>query len=180
MIQETEPVGSAAAGVMHRERDGSNPIERKALYRAHVEMRSMAPSLVVQIALWPDKLADWARETGVAASVVYNMLAGVKPYHRVRALLARRLDVPKEVLDHLIDAPRPEPRAKLPPDPPPDAPPLPAAPPAPAGAVPISAATSADPSVGAPAPRGSSAGARSRPPRRTPAASPASQISLNF
>ncbi|CAN5889251.1 MAG: hypothetical protein H0W11_09315 [Gemmatimonadetes bacterium] len=102
----------------YRLRDGSNPIERKAVYRAQLEIRSMPASLVVQIALWPDKLADWAKETAIAPSVVYNMLANVKPYHRVRTLLARRLNVPKQELDHLIEAPRPEPLAKLPPEPP--------------------------------------------------------------
>ena len=77
----------------------------------------MPASLVVQIALWPDKLADWAKEMEIAPAVVYNMLANVKPYHRVRGLLARRLNVPKEALDWLIEAPRPGPLAKLPPDP---------------------------------------------------------------
>ncbi len=109
---------SAAERVYLRERDGTNPIERKAVYRAQLEIRSMPASLVVQIALWPDKLADWAKESAIAPSVVYNMLANVKPYHRVRTLLARRLNVPKESLDHLIEAPRPEPLAKLPPEPP--------------------------------------------------------------
>lgn len=99
-------------------RDGSNPLERKAVFRAQLEIKSMPASLVVQIALWPDKLADWAKEMDISPSVVYNMLAGTKPYHRVRALLARRLNVYKRTLDHLIDAPRPEPFAKLPPEPP--------------------------------------------------------------
>ena len=100
-----------------RERTGANPIERKAVYRAQLEIQAMPASLVVQIALWPDKLADWAKEMEIAPAVVYNMLANVKPYHRVRGLLARRLNVPKEALDWLIEAPRPEPLAKLPPDP---------------------------------------------------------------
>jgi hypothetical protein len=118
MLHDAEDFAPSGITFPLQERDGSNPIERKAVYRAQLEIRSMPASLVVQIALWPDKLADWARETSVAPSVVYNMLAGVKPYHRVRNLLARRLNVPKRVLDHLIDAPRPEPLAKVPPDPP--------------------------------------------------------------
>jgi hypothetical protein len=120
MFEDHHSAGALPGPFPLRERDGSNAIERKAVYRAQVEIRSMPASLVVQIALWPDKLADWAKETAVAPAVVYNMLAGVKPYHRVRTLLARRLDVPKRVLDHLIDAPRPEPLAKIPPDPPAD------------------------------------------------------------
>ncbi len=118
MINDIEVAPYSDALLRQPERDGSNPIERKAVYRTQVEIQSMPASLVVQIALWPDKLADWAEEMGIAPAVVYNMLAGVKPYHRVRTLLARRLDVYKESLDHLIDARRPEPRAKLPPDPP--------------------------------------------------------------
>jgi hypothetical protein len=118
MINDIEVAPYSDALLRQPERDGSNSIERKAVYRTHVEIQSMPASLVVQIALWPDKLADWAEEMGIAPAVVYNMLAGVKPYHRVRTLLARRLDVYKESLDHLIEARRPEPRAKLPPDPP--------------------------------------------------------------
>ncbi len=118
MINHIEVAPYSDALLRQPERDGSNPIERKAVYRTQVEIQSMPASLVVQIALWPDKLADWAEEMGIAPAVVYNMLAGVKPYHRVRTLLARRLNVYKESLDHLIDARRPEPRAKLPPDPP--------------------------------------------------------------
>jgi hypothetical protein len=121
MFEEHPSADASTFPLPLRERDGTNAIERKAVYRAQLEIRSMPASLVVQIALWPDKLADWAKETSVSPAVVYNMLAGVKPYHRVRSLLARRLNVPKRVLDHLIDAPRPEPLAKLPPDPPADA-----------------------------------------------------------
>lgn len=118
MLNDVEVAPYSDALLKQPERDGSNPIERKAVYRTQVEIQSMPASLVVQIALWPDKLADWADEMGIAPAVVYNMLAGVKPYHRVRTLLARRLNVYKESLDHLVDARRPEPRAKLPPDPP--------------------------------------------------------------
>ena len=100
-----------------RERTGASPIERRAVYRAQLEIQAMPASLVVQIALWPDKLADWAKEMEITPAVVYNMLANVKPYHRVRGLLARRLNVSKEALDWLIEAPRAEPLAKLPPDP---------------------------------------------------------------
>src|SRR5690606_34710612 len=59
--------------------------------------------------LWPQNLADWARDTHVAPAVAYNMLARFKPYRRVRELLAARLEVPGWVLDHLVDAPRPLP-----------------------------------------------------------------------
>lgn len=117
MINDIEVAPYSDALLKQAERDGSNPIERKAVYRTQVEIQSMPAWRVVQIALWPAKLADWADEMGIAPAVVYNMLAG-KPYHRVRTLLARRLNVYKESLNHLIDARRPEPRAKLPPEPP--------------------------------------------------------------
>jgi hypothetical protein len=179
MFEEHDSAGALPVPFPLRERDGGNPIERKAVYRAQVEIRSMPASLVVQIALWPDKLADWAKETSVAPAVVYNMLAGVKPYHRVRTLLARRLNVPKRVLDHLIDAPRPEPLAKVPPDPPADADPaggstggpLPDPPPppaAPAGHAPSRAWT--NPAAAPPSTRRG----------RSRGASPATQIPLNL
>ncbi len=69
----------------------------------------MPASDVVQLVLWPDTLAGWARQSSVATAVAYNMLSRFKPYRRVRELLARRLDVPGFVLDHLIDASRPLP-----------------------------------------------------------------------
>lgn len=99
-------------------RNGSNPIERKALYRAQLDIAAMPASLVVQIALWPDKIADWCKEESIHPPVAYNCLAGVKPYHDVRDRLANRLGVSRAWLDQLIDAPRPQPSAKRPPDPP--------------------------------------------------------------
>jgi hypothetical protein len=99
------------------ERTGRGAIERQALARTRLEIASMPASDVVQLALWPDNIAQWARTAGVSASVVYNMLARVKPYRRVRELLAHRLDVPAFVLDHLVDAARPLPVAMRPPDP---------------------------------------------------------------
>ena len=99
------------------ERTGRGAIERQALARTRLEIASMPASDVVQLALWPDNIAAWARTAGVSGSVVYNMLARVKPYRRVRELLAHRLDVPAFVLDHLVDAARPLPLALRPPDP---------------------------------------------------------------
>jgi len=100
-----------------RQRTGQGPIERQAVARARLEIASMPASDVVQLALWPDNIASWARASSVSGSVVYNMLGRVKPYRRVRELLAHRLDVPAFVLDHLIDAARPLPVALRPPDP---------------------------------------------------------------
>jgi hypothetical protein len=77
----------------------------------------MPASDVVQLVLWPDTIANWARGVRVSTPVAYNMLGRVKPYRRVRELLAHRLTVPAFVLDHLVDAARPLPTALQPPDP---------------------------------------------------------------
>ena len=89
----------------------------QAVARIRLDVASMPASDVVQLALWPDTIANWARTARVSTSVVYNMLARVKPYRRVRELLAHRVDVPAFVLDHLVDAARPLPQALRPPDP---------------------------------------------------------------
>lgn len=98
------------------ERDGRSPVERHALARLSADVAAMPASDIVQLVLWPQTLADWARDVAVATAVVYNLLAGVKPYRRVRELLALRLESPPEVLDHLVDAPRPLPSAMRAPD----------------------------------------------------------------
>ncbi|WP_284351948.1 hypothetical protein [Roseisolibacter agri] len=63
----------------------------------------MPASLVVQLALWPDELARWARAERVAESVVYNLLARRKPYVRIRERLAAHLGVPTGHLAMLVD-----------------------------------------------------------------------------
>ena len=93
-------------------RDGRNPIERKAIARVQREVAAMPASLVVQLALWPDEIAPWARAESTSESLVYNMLARRKPYLRVRERLAERLEVSPAVLAHLVDARRPLPSAK--------------------------------------------------------------------
>ena len=97
-----------------RERTGRNEIERRAVYRVQREVASMPASLVVQLAMWPDEIAAWARGEGSSESVVYNMLAGRKPYVRIREALAARLDVSLGLLAHLIEAARPLPLSKRP------------------------------------------------------------------
>jgi hypothetical protein len=109
-------------------RTGANAIERQAVAVVRHEIAAMPASLVVQLALWPDEIATWARAEHTSESLVYNMLARRKPYARARERLAERLAVPVAVLSHLIDARRPLPTAKLGPDDPrtpwPDAPPI--------------------------------------------------------
>ena len=93
-------------------RDGRNPVERKAVARVRREIAAMPASLVVQLALWPDEIAAWARAESTSESLVYNMLAHRKPYLRVRERLAERLEVSPAIVSHLVDARRPLPSAK--------------------------------------------------------------------
>lgn len=106
------------------ERTGATRVEQLAVRTVAREIAAMPASLVVQLALWPDELARWARNTRVDTSVVYNALAGRKPYRAVRERLAARLDVSPGVLGHLIDAARPLPTAQRDPDVPPSADPV--------------------------------------------------------
>ena len=112
------PAGAVGSGTRAgRERSGRNAIERKAVLRVQQEIAAMPASLVVQLAMWPDHVAAWARAEGTSESVVYNMLARRKPYVRVRQRLAQRLGVPMGMLAHLIEARRPLPAAKRLPEP---------------------------------------------------------------
>lgn len=86
------------------QRTGRTAIERAAVARVSEAVAAMPASLVVQLALWPDELARWARAERAAESLVYNMLAGRKPYVRTRERLAARLGVPTGVLAQLIEA----------------------------------------------------------------------------
>ena len=85
-------------------RTGTSALERAAVARVRACVAAMPASLVVQLALWPDELARWARAERAAESLVYNMLAGRKPYVRVRERLAARLGVPTGILARLIEA----------------------------------------------------------------------------
>ncbi len=98
-------------------RAGDSPLERAALARARLDIAAMPASTVVQLVLWPETLAQWARTESLHSALLYNALHRVKPYRRVREHLARRLDVSRAVLDHLIDAPRPLASALRPPPP---------------------------------------------------------------
>lgn len=105
-------VGRRTSAVAGRTRDGRNAVERQAIALVRHEIAAMPASLVVQLALWPDEIAAWARAEGASESLVYNMLARRKPYVRMRGRLAERLEVPVAVLSHLIDARRPLPSVK--------------------------------------------------------------------
>jgi hypothetical protein len=94
------------------DRDGRSAVERLAVLAVARDVAAMPASLVVQLAVWPDDLAHWARAERLSESLVYNTLAGRKPYTRVRQLLAGRLDVPVAVVAQLIEARRALPTAK--------------------------------------------------------------------
>lgn len=110
------PFGGHPAPEMLPERTGTTHVEQLAVRTVAREIAAMPASLVVQLALWPDELARWARATRVDTSVVYNALAARKPYRAVRERLALRLDVSPGVLNQLIDAQRPLPTAQRDPD----------------------------------------------------------------
>src|SRR5690349_12252548 len=96
---------------IQRERTGDNPVERLAVAVVRRDVAAMPASLVVQLALWPDEVAHWARDEKLSESLVYNMLAARKPYARTRARLADRLGVPVALVDHLVESRRPQPTA---------------------------------------------------------------------
>ncbi len=87
------------------QRSGTTRLEAQAIARVREHVAAMPASLVVQLALWPDELARWARAERIAESVVYNLLARRKPYLRIRERLAARLGVPTGHLATLVDRP---------------------------------------------------------------------------
>ena len=101
---------------IQRERTGDNPVERLAVAVVRREVAAMPASLVVQLALWPDEVAHWARDEKLSESLVYNMLAARKPYTRTRQRLAERLGVSSAIMDHLVESRRPQPSALRGPD----------------------------------------------------------------
>jgi hypothetical protein len=102
----SSPIYDQLPSAVRRERNGQNAVERLAITVVRREIAAMPASLVVQLALWPAEIAGWAREIRASESLVYNMLAGRKPYVRTRQLLAERLDASIGVVDHLIEARR--------------------------------------------------------------------------
>jgi hypothetical protein len=84
-------------------RTGVGTIELMAVWRIMRESAAIPASIIVQMALWPVRLSDWAAAEGIEPSVVYNMLAGTKPYRKTRRRLARRLGVEPEAVDALIE-----------------------------------------------------------------------------
>ena len=85
------------------QRTGTSRIEQRAVARVREHVARMPASLVVQLALWPDELARWARAERIAESVVYNLLAHRKPYLRMRERLAAHLGVQTGYLAALVD-----------------------------------------------------------------------------
>src|SRR4051812_20402345 len=108
MVHSSPSVFAQLPSATRPERSGQNAIERLAVDVVRREIAAMPASLVVQLALWPDEVAGWAREIRASESLVYNMLAARKPYARTRALLAERLGASLAVVDHLIEARRPQ------------------------------------------------------------------------
>ena len=87
-------------------RDGTNPIERQAVYRVQTEIAAFSASLVAQLALWPETMAQWAEARKFRSADLYTMLAGGQIYPRVLDALAAHWHLTPTVLRHLIAAPR--------------------------------------------------------------------------
>jgi hypothetical protein len=98
--------------VARTQRTGASRIEQRGVARVREHVSRMPASLVVQLALWPDELARWARAERIAESVVYNLLAGRKPYLRMRERLAAHLGVQTGHLASLVDGVIDEPEAR--------------------------------------------------------------------
>lgn len=106
-----------APWVHSKTRTGQSPVERKALGNLQRNLHAMSASLLVQIALWPLTIAEIARMEKVSSSMLYNCLAGTKPYGPARNIFARYLGVTRAAIDHIIDADPGQPPSQLPPDP---------------------------------------------------------------
>jgi hypothetical protein len=106
-------------GERPQRRDGSNPLERKVVYRVALDIATLPASLVVQLILHPTTLAAWCRMQAFSPSIVYALLAGTQRAARVEMALARALRVDPNTLRALIDAPPGDsgPRAQIEPEP---------------------------------------------------------------
>ncbi|MGI9042089.1 MAG: hypothetical protein ACR2HK_13500 [Gemmatimonadales bacterium] len=95
---------SPATGERLGRRDGTNPLEQKAVYRVALDVAALSASLVVQLLLHPTTLASWCRAEGLSSAITYALLAGTQRAPRVEATLARRIGVAEASLRELIDA----------------------------------------------------------------------------
>lgn len=107
-------------------RDGSGALERMAAYKLTRVLPALPPSKIIDLLLWPQTMAEWARAEGISSNLVYNTLSASampggakrKEGAPLRERLARRLGVPRREIDYLIDADRPVAETVLPPTPP--------------------------------------------------------------
>jgi hypothetical protein len=84
-----------------RHRDGTNPIERRAVRVVELDVASMPAATVAGLAMWPESLSAWSRAERLKSSVVWATLSG-SPSAPVRDALARRLGVSLRELDALV------------------------------------------------------------------------------
>lgn len=90
--------------ITRRERSLGDPIVLRAIANVDENVAAMPASDVVQLALWPQSLAAWAREQGEDESQLSNLFRRYRTYARLREELARRLSVEPPVLAQLIEA----------------------------------------------------------------------------
>ncbi|MHB1222454.1 MAG: hypothetical protein ACYC2G_00195 [Gemmatimonadaceae bacterium] len=98
-----------SGGALPAVRDGTNPLELRAVFHAWRDTAALPASLLVQLALFPETLAVWARRRRIGPSLLYGVLAGTQRHPGVREALARQLGLSTAAIDHAIDAPRAEP-----------------------------------------------------------------------
>ncbi len=111
---ETRAPGSLSDAPAGAERQLDDPIVRLAIDNIRRHAAALSASEIVQLVLYPDSFAIWAKGAAVDDSQVANLFRRHRRYTRLRGLLAGRLGVPIGVLDHLIDADAVVPAAKRP------------------------------------------------------------------
>ena len=99
-------------------RDGTLLLERMAKWKLMTDAASFSASEIIQILMYPTKLAKWAKEEGINASMLYNTINGNGTSRPVVEALAQRLNVPPAAVQQLIERPPTTTRLRVPEVPP--------------------------------------------------------------
>lgn len=85
------------------ERRTEDPIIQAAIRNVEANIAAFTASEVVQLALFPSSIAEWAATTDWGVGQVTNMLRRHRPYVAIRQALAERFAIAPTVLSRLID-----------------------------------------------------------------------------
>lgn len=85
------------------ERRPEDPIIQAAIRNVEANIAAFTASEVVQLALFPSSIAEWAATTDWGVGQVTNMLRRHRPYVAIRQALAERLTVSPSLLSRLVD-----------------------------------------------------------------------------